>query len=245
MAEAEPDLYERLQIRYPPSPTRVLAPGSPPAASRWTLGTVLAVGMGVVLVATLAALITLYVQGQAELRAARAELVAVGAHPLPDPDGPLNPSESPAAAQRRKEQLGRWLQGLSLGWRYHQGKIYYFSREPKPWSEAEAACRFTHSYLTSITSLEEQDYLAQEARGGSYWIGLTATGPGGSWRWVDGATYSQAQSFWAPGQPDSTDHGQWGQEDCAQIHPVRNGLWNDHNCNFTFPWICKRDLSMP
>ncbi|XP_075004412.1 C-type lectin domain family 4 member F-like isoform X2 [Calonectris borealis] len=220
MAALGPDLYETLQIRYPRSPTRALAPESPPAASRWALGT--AVGMGVVMVlvlgAALAALITLR---------------------------PQSPSESPAAAQRRKEQLGRWLQGLSLGWLHHRGKIYYFSGEKKPWGEAEAACRFTHSHLASITSAEEQDYLAREARGGSYWIGLVATGSGGSWRWVDGAAYSQAQSFWAPGQPDSQDHGQWGQEGCAQIHPVGNGLWNDHNCNFTFPWICKRDLSRP
>ncbi|KAM9663312.1 C-type lectin domain family 4 member K isoform 4-T4 [Morphnus guianensis] len=166
--------------------------------------------------------------------------------PLRDPlAGPRSPSESPAVAQRRKEQFGRWLQGLSLGWRYHRGKIYYFSAEQKPWGDAEAACRSTHSHLTSVTSPEEQDYLAQETKGKSYWIGLAATGPGGSWRWVDGAAYSQAQSFWAPGQPDSTDYGPWGRENCAQIHPVGNGLWNDHNCNFTFPWICKRDLSGP
>ncbi|XP_074721473.1 C-type lectin domain family 4 member F-like isoform X5 [Strix uralensis] len=123
--------------------------------------------------------------------------------------------------------------------------IYYFSGEHKAWGDAEAACRSSHSHLASITSPEEQDYLAREARGRPYWIGLTATGPGGSWRWVDGAAYSQAQSFWAPGQPDSTDHGKWGLEGCAQIHPVGNGLWNDHNCNFTFAWICKRDLSRP
>uniref|UniRef100_A0A663DJH3 C-type lectin domain-containing protein n=1 Tax=Aquila chrysaetos chrysaetos TaxID=223781 RepID=A0A663DJH3_AQUCH len=135
--------------------------------------------------------------------------------------------------------------GLSLGWRYHRGKIYYFSGEQKPWGDAEAACRSTRSHLTSVTSPEEQDYLAQETRGKSFWIGLAATGPGGSWRWVDGAAYSQAQSFWAPGQPDSTDYGPWGRENCAQIHPVGNGLWNDHNCNFSFPWICKRDLSGP
>ncbi|XP_029863910.1 C-type lectin domain family 4 member F-like [Aquila chrysaetos chrysaetos] len=247
MAAAGPDLYESLQIRYPPSPARAPALGSPLAASRRTLGTVLAVGTGVVLVlgAALAVLITLHVQGQAELWAARAELAAVRAPLLPDPDGPWSPSESPAAAQRRKEQLGRWLQGLSLGWRYHRGKIYYFSGEQKPWGDAEAACRSTRSHLTSVTSPEEQDYLAQETRGKSFWIGLAATGPGGSWRWVDGAAYSQAQSFWAPGQPDSTDYGPWGRENCAQIHPVGNGLWNDHNCNFSFPWICKRDLSGP
>ncbi|XP_054681494.1 translation initiation factor IF-2-like isoform X1 [Grus americana] len=107
MAATGPDLYESLQIRYPPSPTRASAPASPPAASRWPLGTILAVGVGVVLVlgAALATLITLHVQGQAELQAARAELAAVRTPLLPDPDGPRSPHESPAAAQRRRDQL--------------------------------------------------------------------------------------------------------------------------------------------
>ncbi|XP_065490922.1 C-type lectin domain family 4 member F-like [Caloenas nicobarica] len=245
MAATGPDLYEPLQIRYPPSPPA--APRSPPAASRRASGTILAVGTAVLLVlgAALAALVILHVQGQAELQAARAELAAAGNPLLPDPNGPWSPRESSAAAQRRKDQLGRWLQGLALGWRYHEGRIYFFSGDRKSWGDAEAACRSAHAHLVSVTSPEEQDYLAREARGGSYWIGLSATGPGGSWRWTDGAPYSQAKSFWAPGQPDSTDYGQWGQESCAQIHPVGNGLWNDHNCNFTFLWICKRDLSPP
>ncbi|XP_068280761.1 C-type lectin domain family 4 member K-like [Nyctibius grandis] len=295
MAAAGPDLYETLQIRYPPAPVT----GTPPAPSRGAQGTVLAVGTAVLLVlgTALAALVTLHLQGQAELRAARAELAAVGAPLLPDPDGerdpgaapgtpvpvpspcpqlcpchlspapvpvpsscpspcpwPLSPIlvpsarssvESPTVAQRRKDQLGRWLQGLALGWRYHRGTIYFFSGERKAWAEAEASCRAASAHLASVTSAQEQDYLAREARAGSYWIGLVATEPKGSWRWVDGAAYSEAQSFWAPGQPDNTDYGPWGRESCAQIHPVGNGLWNDHNCNVSFPWICKRDLSPP
>ncbi|XP_054681497.1 protein tfg-1-like isoform X4 [Grus americana] len=115
MAATGPDLYESLQIRYPPSPTRASAPASPPAASRWPLGTILAVGVGVVLVlgAALATLITLHVQGQAELQAARAELAAVRTPLLPDPDGPRSPHESPAAAQRRRDQLGA-VPGLAV-----------------------------------------------------------------------------------------------------------------------------------
>ncbi|XP_074760298.1 uncharacterized protein LOC141959865 isoform X2 [Athene noctua] len=159
MATAGPDLYERLQIRYPPSPpARAPAPAAHPAASGWALGTTLAVATGVLLVlgAALVALIVLHVQGQAELRAAQAELAAVGAPLLPDPDGSRGPAKSPAAVQRQKEQLGRWLQELALGWRYHDGQIYYFSGERKTWGEAEAACRSSHSHLASITSPEEQ-----------------------------------------------------------------------------------------
>ncbi|XP_053921706.1 C-type lectin domain family 4 member F-like [Cuculus canorus] len=243
MAAETSDQYETLHVQYPPGYGRGPLP-SPPV-SRWALGSVLAVGTGGLLVlgAALAALVTLYVQGQAELREARAELAAAGV--LLNPDSPHSPGESSAVAQRRKDQLGRWLQGLALGWRYHQGNIYFFSAERKRWDEAQVACRATHAHLTSITSSEEQDYLARESRGGTYWIGLVATGPGGSWHWVDGSPYSSAQSFWAAGQPDNVDHGEWGRESCAQIHPVGNSLWNDHNCNFTFFWICKRDLSGP
>lgn len=115
---------------------------------------------------------------------------------------------------------GRWLQGLSLGWHYHDGMIYFFSGERKGWEDAENACRILHSHLTSITSPKEQvgagttnpegatlhvaipkhppvpvpqDYLAREARGASYWIGLVASGPEGSWHWVDGTAYSPSK----------------------------------------------------
>ncbi|XP_068045318.1 C-type lectin domain family 10 member A-like [Anomalospiza imberbis] len=286
-----PDLYETLEIQYP-LPRARGDPGPPPPARsppcpacRRALGTAALL----LLVAALAALGTLYVQGRWELQVVRAELAAATDPLWPDPrrpcphlqslspvptvcpqppnpalnrcPQPLSPTavpkpnscpcphvptgDTPSAAQRRQDRLGQWLQALALGWRYHRGKIYLFSGQRQPWAAAEAACAVTHAHLASVTSAEEQAYLAREARGGTYWIGLAATGPGGSWRWSDGTPYSLEHSFWAPGQPDSTDHGQWGGESCAQIHPVGAGLWNDHNCNFSFPWVCQRDLSVP
>ncbi|XP_074677809.1 uncharacterized protein LOC141922496 isoform X4 [Strix aluco] len=139
-------------------------------------------------------------------------LPAVTGRPLPAPladpvAGSQSPAKSPAAAQRQKEQLGRWLQGLALGWRYHDGQIYYFSGSTRPGgTRRPPAAPHTPTWPPSPVP---------------------------------------RSSFWAPGQPDSTDHGKWGLEGCAQIHPVGNGLWNDHNCNFSFAWICKRDLSRP
>ncbi|XP_066853107.1 C-type lectin domain family 4 member F-like isoform X5 [Anser cygnoides] len=163
---------------------------------------------------------------QAELRVARAELEALGPLLPPGPDG-------------------RWLQGLGLGWRYHKGKIYYFSGDQKPWREAKEFCLSKQAQLTSVTSRDEQEFLARESRGGYYWIGLEDGDRNDTWRWVDGTVYSPADSFWAPGQPDRQDHGEQGREGCAQIHPVGTGLWNDHNCNIPFLWICKRDLGGP
>uniref|UniRef100_A0A8B9VW29 C-type lectin domain-containing protein n=1 Tax=Anas zonorhyncha TaxID=75864 RepID=A0A8B9VW29_9AVES len=241
MGSEGPDLYENLQIRYP----RALDLGTRPPPSRRVLGTLLAVGLVTLLAlgAALVAMATLRAWDRAELRVARAELEVLG--PLPSPEGTRSPGDSPEVAQRRREALGRWLQGLGLGWRYHRGRIYYFSWGKKPWREAREFCLSRQAQLTSITSWDEQEFLARESRGGSYWIGLEDGGPNDTWRWVDGTAYSPANSFWAPGQPDRQQHGQQGREGCAQIHPVGTGLWNDHNCNIPFLWICKRGLGGP
>uniref|UniRef100_A0A8B9SLZ0 C-type lectin domain-containing protein n=1 Tax=Anas platyrhynchos TaxID=8839 RepID=A0A8B9SLZ0_ANAPL len=150
-----------------------------------------------------------------------------------------------AAASPPPLSPGRWLQGLGLGWRYHGGRIYYFSWGKKPWREAREFCLSRQAQLTSITSWDEQEFLARESRGGSYWIGLEDGGPNDTWRWVDGTGFGVRGGFWAPGQPDRQQHGQQGREGCAQIHPVGTGLWNDHNCNIPFLWICKRGLGGP
>ncbi|XP_062430463.1 C-type lectin domain family 4 member K-like [Rhea pennata] len=172
-------------------------------------------------------------RAERELRAERAAAANASHEP---PRG----CAAPGGAASCRERLGRWLQRLSIGWRYHDGNIYYFSDERKPWQDAEDFCVSKQSHLTSITSAEEQDYLAREAGKRFYWIGLTDRVKEGTWRWVDGTEYKPGVSFWAPGQPDNRDYGQNGREECAQIHPVGNSLWNDHNCNVSFLWICKR-----
>ncbi|XP_025904715.1 C-type lectin domain family 4 member K-like [Nothoprocta perdicaria] len=89
--------------------------------------------------------------------------------------------------KQRKELLQR----LSSGWKYHDGKIYYFSSDRKPWQDAEDFCVSKRSHLVSVTSAAEQEFLAQEAGKEFYWIGLTESGTEGSWRWVDGTEYRQ------------------------------------------------------
>uniref|UniRef100_A0A8B9VMZ8 C-type lectin domain-containing protein n=1 Tax=Anas zonorhyncha TaxID=75864 RepID=A0A8B9VMZ8_9AVES len=203
--------------------------------SRRVLGTLLAVGLVTLLAlgAALVAMATLRKHNQAgdphPFLGGRREAGTALTPPL------ALPSPPPLSS-------GRWLQGLGLGWRYHRGRIYYFSWGKKPWREAREFCLSRQAQLTSITSWDEQEFLARESRGGSYWIGLEDGGPNDTWRWVDGTAYSPANSFWAPGQPDRQQHGQQGREGCAQIHPVGTGLWNDHNCNIPFLWICGAHL---
>uniref|UniRef100_A0A8C6ZBP2 C-type lectin domain-containing protein n=1 Tax=Nothoprocta perdicaria TaxID=30464 RepID=A0A8C6ZBP2_NOTPE len=80
---------------------------------------------------------------------------------------------------------------LRRGWKYHDGKIYYFSSDRKPWQDAEDFCVSKRSHLVSVTSAAEQEYLARQAGTGFYWIGLTDNEPEGIWRWVDGTEYQQ------------------------------------------------------
>ncbi|XP_062430464.1 C-type lectin domain family 4 member F-like [Rhea pennata] len=96
---------------------------------------------------------------------------------------------APGGAASCRERLGRWLQRLSIGWRYHDGNIYYFSRSKKTWEDSEAFCTAVKAHLASISSAEEQEYIAGQAGNLQYWIGLTDRVKEGTWRWVDGTEY--------------------------------------------------------
>ncbi|XP_063257233.1 uncharacterized protein LOC134552478 [Prinia subflava] len=101
-----PDLYETLEIRYPPPRARG-DPGRarPPPAARsprcHACHRALGTGVLLLLAAATAALGALYAQSRAELRAARAALAAATDPLGPDPDGDI-----PSAAQRRQDRLG-------------------------------------------------------------------------------------------------------------------------------------------
>ncbi|XP_064367782.1 C-type lectin domain family 4 member F-like isoform X2 [Dromaius novaehollandiae] len=222
MAEAE---YENMELKQHVSPAA--APGSAAAPGRRALGAALALGTVLALGASLAAVGALYARAERELRAARAA-AAAGASALP--------SCAPDAAH------GRWLQQLSLGWRYHDGKIYYFSTDRKSWQDAEDFCVSKRSHLASITSAEEQEYLAGQVGSRGHWIGLTDAGTEGTWRWVGGTEYSQNMSFWAPGQPDNWQEASGGREDCAHLQPEDSNLWNDGSCAQSLHWICEAAL---
>lgn len=48
------------------------------------------------------------------------------------------------------------LLGLaSSGWRYYDGSMYFFSKDEKPWKEAEDTCVLHRAHLTSVTSQKE------------------------------------------------------------------------------------------
>ncbi|XP_037754378.1 C-type lectin domain family 4 member F isoform X5 [Chelonia mydas] len=148
-------------------------------------------------------------------------------------------SAARAAVQGRCSHV---LTKLSRGWRFHGGNLYYFSQEKKPWDEAEQFCVSQDSHLTSVSSQVEQEFLSNESKGESHWIGLTDRGTEGIWRWVDGTEFraDASREFWEENQPDNWHQGTGGREDCVEIRPSKLNLWNDANCTLPSRWICKQ-----
>ncbi|XP_033015487.1 C-type lectin domain family 4 member F-like [Lacerta agilis] len=147
-----------------------------------------------------------------------------------------NISASKTAVQNRHRDL---LALLSKGWRFYNGSTYFLSQEAKPWKEAEDTCRAQGAHLVSITSKEEMEYLAREARKQPFWIGLSDQNTEGVWTWVDGTKYNEKLSFWAPGQPDNWHGAPQHKEDCVHF----TTRWNDISCTYNYKWFCKKVFS--
>ncbi|XP_077670847.1 C-type lectin domain family 4 member F-like isoform X2 [Eretmochelys imbricata] len=150
-----------------------------------------------------------------------------------------NVSAAQAAGQGRCSYV---LTKLSRGWRFYGGNLYYFSQEKKPWDEAERFCVSQDSHLTSVSSQAEQEFLSNESKGESHWIGLTDRGTEGSWHWVDGTEFraDASRGFWEENQPDNWHQGTGGREDCVEIRTMELKWWNDANCTLPSRWICKQ-----
>ncbi|XP_034959628.1 C-type lectin domain family 4 member F-like [Zootoca vivipara] len=147
-----------------------------------------------------------------------------------------NVSASKTAVQNRHRDL---LALLSKGWRFYNGNAYFLSQEAKPWKEAEDTCRAQEAHLVSITSKEEMEYLAREARKQPFWIGLSDQNTEGVWTWVDSTKYDEKLSFWGPRQPDNWHGAPQHKEDCVHV----TTHWNDVSCTYNYKWFCKKVLS--
>ncbi|XP_020856780.1 C-type lectin domain family 4 member K-like isoform X1 [Phascolarctos cinereus] len=123
-------------------------------------------------------------------------------------------------------------------WVVHNGSLYYFSCMDKSWEEAERSCVSFGSHLTSVISVEEQEFIHKKAGGSNYWIGLNIL-RSSNWRWTDGTHYNEDMSkdFWAPNEPNNKENS----EHCVHFSKNRRQSWNDNNCSLPFLFICKWD----
>ena len=112
------------------------------------------------------------------------------------------------------------------------GHYYEVIDQSLLWGDAKTYAEGLSSYLVTITSQEEQDFVMNNLSlsGGVYWIGgYQPTGsqePDGGWTWVTGEAWDYTN--WAPGEPNNTAEVEhllnlWGSE--ASQYPL--GSWND------------------
>ncbi len=97
-------------------------------------------------------------------------------------------------------------------------------------------------YLVTITSQEENDFVAARLQGDG-WMGASDAAQEGVWRWLDGpesgvqfwsgaaagSTVNDMYANWASGEPNDYQNGVPG-EDCAQFY-ISSSMWNDLPCS--------------
>ncbi|XP_078659901.1 lymphocyte antigen 75-like isoform X2 [Branchiostoma floridae x Branchiostoma belcheri] len=126
------------------------------------------------------------------------------------------------------------------GWIAHLQSCYKVFEELKEWAPARTACSAFMADLASITTTEEQSFMAQliPNNGGQYWIGLHDTMVENTFVWVDGTPFDQAVSMWNPGEPNNA-HATG--EDCVEMFVQNNvGKWNDLACDTAKKYVCER-----
>nr|QNH72460.1 toxin candidate TRINITY_DN17816_c0_g1_i1.p1 [Isarachnanthus nocturnus] len=126
------------------------------------------------------------------------------------------------------------------GWVEFRGFCYYFSTTVAgSWVSARKTCLSQGSDLTSVHSLEEQDFLndwmerINESFGTAYfWNGATDKKKEGSFKWCDKTSWGYTN--WLENEPN-----EYGEENCVEMYS--SGKWNDLNCfSPGHRYICKK-----
>ncbi|KAH3713081.1 C-type lectin domain family 17, member A-like isoform X2 [Dreissena polymorpha] len=126
------------------------------------------------------------------------------------------------------------------GFLTHGEKCYHFSHDTETYSGARAICSedLGNGYLVEIDSMEENNFLAGEAKrlNQYYRIGLNDLAEEGQWVWSHSLRHAEFTK-WTPGEPDNWTND----ENCAQLRP--DGDWNDIPCSQLKNYICETDAS--
>lgn len=120
------------------------------------------------------------------------------------------------------------------------GNLYAIFDEGLTWHEAKAYCEDLGGHLVTITSQEEQNFVADLIKNGNknhYWLGATDEEKEGTWKWVTNETFSYRN--WDRFQPDN---GNGVPENYLQIFRVPNkylsqsvaGKWNDTSVDASY-----------
>jgi hypothetical protein len=113
---------------------------------------------------------------------------------------------------------------------YYNLKCYKLSDFVASWDAATIACQYSNSWLVTVTSLQEHNFLLERYGVASKWIGLNDKDKEGRYVWSnsEAVTYTK----WARSQPDSTG-------DCVYMWSSFGGDWDDTKCNTKMFFVCE------
>jgi len=119
-------------------------------------------------------------------------------------------------------------------WALHRkdNHAYLVVSLPASWPAARDDCARRGGHLATVTSAEEQTFLAAQSFA-AYWIGASDLEREGTFRWITGEPFDY-RTFVA-GEPD--DHT--GKDDCVMVG-VEKG-WHDRGCDERHAYACEID----
>lgn len=157
--------------------------------------------------------------------------------PGPAPDAGVNVSNAPAepCATARASTSEYWI-----------------CATPASFDGAAASCRERGANLVSISSVEENDFLAADAAltvtQSNLWIGGLSDADH-VWRWPDasifwtglstGAAPAGVYANWKPGEPNDSSTVVDEPERCAALTLI-DSQWNDRACSLELSYFCER-----
>ncbi|CAP26381.2 Protein CBG05976 [Caenorhabditis briggsae] len=104
------------------------------------------------------------------------------------------------------------------GWTQFEQDCYKAYKMRAQFMEAENKCNEVGAHLTSIHSVEENDFLREFTRTGNVqenkwdnnvWIGFFFEKQSGTWKWLDGSPTDYTN--WATGEPNFMEYDSEGQ----------------------------------
>ncbi|XP_070567142.1 alpha-N-acetylgalactosamine-specific lectin-like [Ptychodera flava] len=131
--------------------------------------------------------------------------------------------------------------GCPFGYREWNGYCYNVFTTKSNYGDADHNCRTNvfGGHLASIKSNEENAFIFSMVTE-RIWIGFDDLAKEGEFYWTDGSV--NGYKNWAPGEPNHT----YDYEDCTHMHSDGDGnpgMWNDHDCNLEYQYICKVPVS--
>ncbi|XP_061179353.1 macrophage mannose receptor 1-like [Saccostrea echinata] len=134
-----------------------------------------------------------------------------------------------------------YVMGCQDGYKPFQGNCYHLWQIRQNWAAAKSFCHRQGSFLATINSREEQNFVMTmiPKRGYGYWIGLNDLANQMTFFWSDGSPVLYTN--WAVREPNNYGHKN---EDCVLMLST-NGQWNDAICqNPADGFICKKPMTL-